>query len=53
MRELDWRIHEYMGNDLTGWEWEDDNYAKFVIRNEDGTQINRVLHQRIPHYYRS
>jgi hypothetical protein len=44
MRELDWKVHEYMGNDLTGWEWDSEStYARFVR----GTVFD---YQHIPHY---
>jgi hypothetical protein len=49
MRELDWRIHEYMGNDLTGWEWyeyhEDDNE---ICKREANGWIEHF--DCIPHY---
>ena len=37
-REQDWRIHEYMGNDLSQW------------KNEDGTYSNHLNWYNIPHY---
>jgi hypothetical protein len=53
MRELDWRIHEYMGNDLTGsgWEWLDEDSNSIILRLYDlsGNQIGFEL-QVIPYY---
>jgi hypothetical protein len=46
-REHDWKIHEYMGNDLTGWRWETVNYDYAIkIRKEN----ERPDYQSIPHY---
>jgi hypothetical protein len=48
-REDDWKIHELMGNDLTGWEWyeyhEDDNE---ICKREANGWIEHF--DCIPHY---
>ncbi|WP_127532761.1 hypothetical protein [Paenibacillus kobensis] len=43
MREHDWKIHEYMGNDLTGWEWHSEN--KFVA-----VRYDKMTYMDIPQY---
>ena len=47
-REDDWKIHEYMGNDLTGWDWyfNDETDHRIIMRDADGFW----QHSIIPHY---
>lgn len=48
-REQDWRIHEYMGNDLTGYKWNFEFGESNVIckEYEDGSRVDLRC---IPHY---
>ena len=47
-RELDWRIHKYMGNDMTGWEWDDTQSNALIVAYGEHEAI--VQEQLIPHY---
>ena len=47
-REHDWKIHELMGNDLTGWEWLLTDSNDIFIKQFPKSQYRQI--ERIPHY---